>query len=87
MAIVYILRCADGALYVGHTTDLKDRLRRHNQGIACLFTARRRPVVVVYREEFPMLALALARERQIKKWTRRKKEALIAGDRLLLKRL
>jgi predicted GIY-YIG superfamily endonuclease len=84
---VYILRCADGVLYVGHTIDLEDRVRRHGQGAASSFTVRRRPVALVYWEELSTLAAAISRERQLKRWTRRKKEALIAGDSELLKRL
>jgi predicted GIY-YIG superfamily endonuclease len=87
MPFVYILRCADGALYVGHTTDLRDRERRHGEAVASPFTARRRPVALVYCEELLSLEEAITRERQLKRWTRRKKDALIAGDRELLKRL
>ena len=84
---VYILRCADGALYVGETNDLGLRLERHQNGSASRFTAHRRPVAMVYAEEYPDRMSALARERQFKRWTRAKKEALIARDLALLKRL
>ncbi len=87
MHLVYILRCADNALYIGETADLEGRLVKHRDGSACVFTARRRPVALVYSELQETRAAALRRERQLKKWTRAKKEALIAGDLALLRRL
>ena len=86
---VYIVRCADGALYIGHTSDLAWRLIRHNDGTACAFTAAtgRRPVELVLAEAYSTQSAALRRERQLKRWTRAKKEALVAGDLLTLKRL
>jgi predicted GIY-YIG superfamily endonuclease len=87
MAHVYILRCADGSLYIGETDNLEARLLKHDEGTASAFTAQRRPVLLVYSEMHNERAVAQARERQLKRWTRAKKEALIAGDRALLKRL
>jgi predicted GIY-YIG superfamily endonuclease len=87
MWFVYIVRCADDSLYVGETNDLDLRLLRHNEGRASAFTARRRPVVLAYSEQCPTREAALTRERQLKRWTRAKKEALISGNLLLLKRL
>ena len=87
MHFVYILRCADEALYVGETSDLARRLERHHDGTASRFTARRRPVVMVYAEEYPDQKHALARERQLKRWSHAKKDALIFGDRKKLKQL
>ena len=84
---VYILRCADNVLYIGETADLDRRLEKHRDGSACPFTAIRRPVALAYAESHPVRATALARERQLKKWTRAKKEALIAGDVARLKQL
>jgi len=84
---VYVLRCSDNALYIGETADLDRRLEQHRGGSASAFTASRRPVTLVYSESHPTRAIALRRERQLKKWTRAKKEALIAGDLALLKRL
>jgi len=63
VVFVYILRCADGSLYVGHTTDLAARARVHNEGRGARFTAERRPVALVYAEEWPSPATALRRER------------------------
>jgi putative endonuclease len=84
---VYILRCADNSLYIGSTHDIEARTLKHNEGTACTFTRRRRPVVLVYSEPCASEADASARERQLKRWTRAKKEALIAGDHALLKQL
>ena len=87
MRFIYILRCADSSFYTGETSDLERRLARHNEGRASSFTASRRPVVDAYSEAHATREAALARERQIKGWTRAKKAALIAGDLALLKRL
>jgi len=87
MWFVYILRCIDGSLYIGETNDVDQRLLKHNEGSASGFTAKRRPVVLVYSELFPTRGAALKRERQLKGWTRAKKDALIASDATLLKRL
>ena len=87
MVQLYILRCADGALYIGVTEDLAGRLARHNEGRGCAFTATRCPLSQAYAESFATRREAMARERQIKRWTRAKTEALIAGDLRGLKRL
>ena len=87
MWFVYILRCADNSLYIGETSDLESRLARHRDGIASSFTGQRRPVVLVYYETHANRDTALKRERQLKSWTRAKKEALIARDLALLKAL
>lgn len=79
MVWVYILRCADGSFYIGQTSDLGSRIARHNVGTASAWTAARRPVALVYAEHVDTLAEALARERQLKRWTHAKKAALVAG--------
>ena len=84
---VYILRCSDKSLYIGETDDVDLRLTRHNDGRGSVRTSTRRPVVLAYSEVHPTRQAALKRERQLKRWTRAKKEALIAGDLDLLKRL
>ena len=81
MPFVYLLRCADGTLYVGHTEDLSSREKAHNDGNGASYTATRRPVRMVYAEEHALFKSAMGRERQLKRWTAAKKEALIAGDR------
>ena len=87
MHFIYILRCADASLYIGETDDIVRRLARHQEGRACAFTAQRRPIELVYVEELANRVEARRRERQLKKWTRAKKEALIAGDFEKLRRL
>src|ERR1700740_1902421 len=77
---VYLLRCADGSYYAGHTDNLEGRLWQHQQGICCDWTRRRRPVELGWCEAAPKRYEALAFERRIKGWTRAKKEALIASD-------
>jgi predicted GIY-YIG superfamily endonuclease len=73
---VYLLRCADGSLYVGETSDLQTRERHHNEGRGGSYTARRRPVLIVYAEQYSSRKGALERERQIKRWSSEKKELL-----------
>ena len=84
---VYILRCADGSLYVGVTRDLENRVSNHQAGSGCAYTSSRRPVSLAYSEPHPTFQQAYTRERQLKRWTRAKKEALIEGDLQRLKRL
>jgi putative endonuclease len=80
-AFVYILRCADGSYYVGSTRGtLEVRIAQHNAGTFGGYTARRRPVTIVFQQEFDRITDAIAAERQLKGWRRAKKEALIQGD-------
>ena len=71
-------------------TSLSARLRAHNEGHGAAYTFKRRPVALVYTERLPSCLAAIHRERQLKRWTRKKKEALISGDlaalRILSKR-
>ena len=84
---VYILRCSGGSYYTGHTDNLKSRIKSHQMGLIAGYTAKRTPVTLEFAEDFPTRLDALERERQIKGWTRRKKEALIYRDWELLKEL
>ena len=77
---VYILRCADASYYVGHTDNLDVRVAQHQSGDVDGYTKSRRPVRLVYRESFATRDDAFVAERQLKGWSRKKKEALIAGD-------
>lgn len=77
---VYMLRCSDGSYYVGHTDDLRTRVAKHQLGLVGGYTARRRPVELVFSDRFTTRERALELELQLKGWSRRKKEALIAGD-------
>ena len=79
-AWMYILECSDSSYYVGSTIDLERRLREHNEGTGAKYTARRRPVRMVYAAEFPDVTQAYAAEKQVQNWSRAKREALIRGD-------
>ena len=76
----YILRCADASYYVGHTDDLEQRIAQHERGLFPGYTHTRRPVKLVFSGEFGSRIEALEFERQIKGWSRAKKEALISGN-------
>lgn len=78
---VYVLRCADGTLYTGITTDPARRLAQHNAGTASKYTRARRPVKMVYREPAATHGDALRRELAIKKLPRAAKQVLIAKRR------
>ena len=80
MPWMYILRCADNSFYVGSTIDLQRRVRDHNDGHGAQYTARRRPVELVYAAEFADIRQAYAAEKQVQGWGRAKREALIRGD-------
>jgi predicted GIY-YIG superfamily endonuclease len=84
---VYILECADGSYYVGHTDDLAARLAQHEAGIHAGYTAIRRPVVQRFCDEFATRDDAFRAERQIKGWSREKKEALLRRDGSALRAL
>ncbi len=77
---VYILHCADGSYYTGLTEDLEIRLVQHQMGELPGYTQNRRPVQLVFSDEFSSMDDAIGRERQIKGWSRSKKEALITED-------
>src|SRR5437660_401876 len=81
-AFVYMLRCADGSFYVGSATgdDLTRRIAEHETGYYHGYTSTRRPVKLVWSEHFLRITDAIAVERQIKGWSRAKKEALITGN-------
>jgi predicted GIY-YIG superfamily endonuclease len=84
---VYMLRCFDGSYYSGHTDSLETRLAQHRAGEVAGYTAVRRPLQLVFFQEFTTREAALAAERQIKGWSRAKKEALIEGDWSAISRL
>ena len=77
---VCILKCADDSFYVGLTSDLERRLEQHRTGYFSGYISKRRPVTLVWSTEFSTEHDAFLRERQIKGWSRAKKEALIRGD-------
>jgi putative endonuclease len=78
---VYIVKCNDGKYYTGVTNELDRRLREHNDGInPKRYTHGRRPVVLMYEEHFHDINEAIAWEKQLKGWSRKKKEALFRRD-------
>ena len=78
---VYILRCNDGSYYTGVTNNYSLRVSQHQEGIdPDCYTYERRPLELVHLEFFTQITEAISREKQIKRWSRAKKEALIAGD-------
>jgi putative endonuclease len=78
---VYILRCADGSYYTGHTDNLEKRIAEHTTGaITSCYTFKRRPLELVFSQDFPTREEALASEQQIKDWGQKKKEAMMRGD-------
>ena len=78
---LYILRCRDGSYYVGSTRkSLEDRLAEHNSGVLGGYTRSRKPVTLVWSQDFARITDAVAMERRLKGWRREKKEALIRGD-------
>ena len=77
---IYIIQCSDGSLYTGSTTDVSRRVKAHNEKSGGSYTRTHAPVKLVYQEPCPDQSTALKREAQIKRWTKKKKLALIAGD-------
>jgi predicted GIY-YIG superfamily endonuclease len=84
---VYILKCSDGSYYAGSTSNIEKRLSEHKLGAIPGYTHKRRPVKLVFSDYFEEVYDAISAERQIKGWSRAKKEALIQGDFDLLKKL
>lgn len=84
---MYILECADGSFYTGSTKDLRLRMEQHKNGEGAEYTKNNLPVKLVYYETFDRIDSAFNREKQIQKWSRAKKLALIKGDIELLKEL
>ena len=75
---VYILLCADGSYYTGHSDDLEHRLSQHVTGaIPSCYTFKRRPVTLSFSQSFTTREEAIAAEQQIKGWSRKKKEAMM----------
>ena len=78
MYYTYIVRCSDGTLYTGWTTDVERRVRTHNSGKGAKYTRSRLPVTLVYYETYPTRQEAMRREWEIKQLTREEKKRLIA---------
>ncbi len=84
---MYILECSDGSFYIGSTIDLKKRISEHQNGEGANYTKDRLPLKLGYFEEYDRIDVAFRRERQVKGWSRNKKEALIFGNRKILNSL
>lgn len=74
---MYILECSDGSYYTGSTIDLELRVTQHQAGVGANHTKKRLPVKLLYYEEFGRIDDAFYREKQVQRWNRKKKEALI----------
>ena len=83
----YILKCSDNSFYCGCTSDIENRVNEHQLGRFKGYTSARLPVKLVYSQEFSDINDAISAERQIKKWSKKKKEALLNGDFYLLHEL
>ena len=77
---LYILECADGSFYIGHTDNLNQRMAQHDEGTGCVYTSTRRPLRLLHAEGFETRYAALTMERKLKGWSRAKKLAYMAGD-------
>ena len=77
MPFVYMLRCSDDSFYVGSCRSLPLRMWQHQEGLGASYTRKRRPVELVWSEEFDRIDHAFAREKQIQNWSRAKRIALI----------
>ena len=77
MNYTYLVECADGTLYCGWTNDIDKRMKAHNEGKGAKYTRSRRPVELVYYEEFDTRKEAMQREAAIKRYPKEQKEALV----------
>jgi len=77
---MYILKCKDNSYYIGHTDNIEQRISEHYKNKFPCYTSKRLPVKLVFLQTFGTRDEAFIAERQIKKWSRQKKEALIGGD-------
>ncbi len=77
---IYIIQCSDKSYYTGSTSNLDSRIYKHQNNLLSCYTNSRHPLKLVFQQEFENIEDALRAERQIKGWTRKKKEALISND-------
>src|SRR5690606_17546027 len=77
---VYIVQCSDKSYYTGVTSNLEKRLNEHNTGLFKGYTSKRLPVQLMYSQRYSDINDAIRAEKQIKGWSRAKKEALIRND-------
>ena len=81
MNYTYIVKCSDGSLYTGWTNNLEKRIKDHNAGRGAKYTKARRPVVLVYKEEFSTKQEAMKREWEIKRLSRKEKLSMIENSK------
>ena len=81
MNYTYIVKCRDGSLYTGWTNNLEKRIEDHNAGRGAKYTKARRPVVLVYKEEFTTKQEAMKREWEIKRLSRKEKLSMIENSK------
>lgn len=79
-AWMYILECANGLYYTGSTIDIDFRIKQHEAGEGSNFIRKHLPVKLVYYEEYEGIEDAFLREKQVQRWSRKKKEALINDE-------
>ena len=85
---IYMLQCADGLIYTGMTNNLSRRLKEHQDGkTKNCFTFKRRPLELIFYEQFTDVMQAITFEKRIQKWSAKKKFALAKGDEQTLKEL
>jgi predicted GIY-YIG superfamily endonuclease len=77
---VYVLQCSDQTYYTGHTDDLDTRMHQHGTGFGAAYTAKRRPLQLLWATDCQSRDEAFWLEKQIQGWSRAKKEALMRGD-------
>ena len=75
---VYILRCGDGTLYTGYSTDVERRVREHREGTGAKYTRGRGPLELVHVESFDTRSAAMSREYEVKQFSRTRKDRLVA---------
>jgi putative endonuclease len=80
MYFLYLIRCGDGTIYTGITTDVRRRFKEHQAGSGGRYTKAKKAVKVLYIEKFPTRSAAMKRESEIKKWRREKKLNLIESN-------
>lgn len=80
MNYIYILKCSDGTLYTGYTNNIKRRIEAHNSGKGAKYTRGRRPVKLVYFEQYTTKQDALRREYEIKHLSRTEKIRLVQSQ-------
>ena len=83
----YILECNDNTYYTGSTNNLDRRIEEHQNGEGANYTKNRLPIMLIYYEEYERVDQAFYREKQIQRWSHKKKQALIEGELEELSRL